>query len=101
MSLKHYSPKTPVVLRNGTESLDPRQRFGYISFKADYEPLVPDPKHTITLSDTGVLSEVSKNLFSALHDMDARDLDFILVDSCHEEGLGIAIMDRLRRAIQN
>jgi L-threonylcarbamoyladenylate synthase len=37
------------------------------------------------------------NLFAALRRLDARGLDLLLAEPCPDEGLGSAIMDRLRR----
>jgi len=49
------------------------------------------------LSSTGDLREAARHLFSALRRLDALDLDQIYAEPCKEEGLGVAIMDRLRR----
>jgi L-threonylcarbamoyladenylate synthase len=54
------------------------------------------------LSETGDLREAAANLFAALRRLDALDLDRIIASPIPEKGLGIAIMDRLRRcAIRN
>ena len=49
------------------------------------------------LSPTGDMREAAQRLFAALRRLDSLDLDKIYVEPCKEEGLGIAIMDRLRR----
>lgn len=49
------------------------------------------------LSSTGDLREVARHLFGALRRLDSLGLDRIYAEPCKEEGLGIAIMDRLRR----
>jgi L-threonylcarbamoyladenylate synthase len=49
------------------------------------------------LSPTGDLKEVARRLFAALRRLDSLGLDRIYVEPCKEEGLGVAIMDRLRR----
>jgi L-threonylcarbamoyladenylate synthase len=43
------------------------------------------------------VSTAAANLFAALRRLDARGLDLLLAEPCPEEGLGSAIMDRLRR----
>ncbi|TKB62886.1 MAG: threonylcarbamoyl-AMP synthase [Nitrospira sp.] len=49
------------------------------------------------LSPTGDLREAARHLFAALRRLDSLGLDRIYAEPCREEGLGIAIMDRLRR----
>lgn len=51
------------------------------------------------LSGTGDLKEAAANLFRFLHDLEKENLDVILVEPVKEEGLGLAIMDRLKRAV--
>ena len=50
------------------------------------------------LSRTGDMREASANLFAYLHEMENEELDIILVEKFKEEGLGRAIMDRLKKA---
>ncbi|HWV45077.1 MAG TPA: L-threonylcarbamoyladenylate synthase [Nitrospira sp.] len=49
------------------------------------------------LSATGDLREAARHLFAALRRLDTLGLDRIYAEPCKEEGLGLAIMDRLRR----
>jgi L-threonylcarbamoyladenylate synthase len=49
------------------------------------------------LSPSGDLREAARNLFAALRRLDALGLARIYAEPCKEEGLGLAIMDRLRR----
>ena len=49
------------------------------------------------LSSTGDLREAARHLFAALRKLDSLGLDRIYAEPCREEGLGMAIMDRLRR----
>lgn len=49
------------------------------------------------LSSTGDLREAARHLFAALRRLDFLGLDRIYAEPCTEEGLGLAIMDRLRR----
>jgi L-threonylcarbamoyladenylate synthase len=50
------------------------------------------------LSQKGCLREAAANLFAALRRLDAKGLDYIAARPVPEQGLGHAIMDRLRRA---
>ncbi|MDP9292219.1 MAG: L-threonylcarbamoyladenylate synthase [Verrucomicrobiota bacterium] len=53
------------------------------------------------LSKTGDLREAAATLFSKLRSLDESGLDLIVADPVPEHGLGIAIMDRLRKAAAN
>ena len=52
----------------------------------------------LTLSASGDLAEAAANLFRHFHALDAMGADRIAVAPVPEEGLGVAINDRLRRA---
>ena len=49
------------------------------------------------LSPAGDLREAAANLFAALRRLDALGLDRLAAAPVPEKGLGVAIMDRLRR----
>jgi L-threonylcarbamoyladenylate synthase len=53
---------------------------------------------TINLSVRGDLTEAAARLFSALHELDRPEFKAIAAMPIPEEGLGLAINDRLRRA---
>ena len=50
------------------------------------------------LSDACDMKEAAANLFRFLHEFEKEKLDVILVEPVKEEGLGLAIMDRLKKA---
>jgi hypothetical protein len=52
------------------------------------------------LSESRDFREAAANLFRQLRELDQLDLDLIVAEPVPEEGLGAAIMDRLRRASQ-
>lgn len=58
----------------------------------------PDFKLVEYLSHTANLEEIAVNLFGALYRMEEADIDFIVAERVPEQALGIAIMDRLRKA---
>ncbi len=55
----------------------------------------------VILSSKGNLREAAANMFSALHRLDGNNLDIILVEPIPETGLGLAMMDRLKKAAAN
>jgi L-threonylcarbamoyladenylate synthase len=50
------------------------------------------------LSPTGDLREAAATLFAKMRRLDEAGLDLIIAEPVPERGLGIAIMDRLRKA---
>lgn len=96
---RHYATKTPVTIL-GTQGARPvvhaRERAGLIAMSA---PSHIDDRFCVVevLSSSGDLREVARNLFAALRRLDALGLDRLYAEPCDERGLGLAIMDRLRR----
>ncbi len=95
---RHYAPRTPIFLDGSDRSPGPggKERIGLLAFR---DPVDDSPfDHVEVLSRKGDLREAAANLFAAIRRLDALNLDLILAESVSEEGLGRAIMDRLRRA---
>lgn len=91
----HYSPHTPLKFWN-EKLLDPKKNIGALFFsqaKTDFKFSAMK-----ILSNKKDLREAAANLFSFLHELEKENLDLILVEPVEEKGLGIAIMDRLRKA---
>lgn len=53
-------------------------------------------KHIITYGSKNKLEEISKNIFSSLKKADSYLPDIIIIEGVKNEGIGIAIMDRLK-----
>ncbi len=95
---RHYRPLTPLFLLEpgppeGREVLD-RSRCGFLAFQKAWQGFA----HTEVLSPQGDLVEAAANFFSLLRKLDKMGLSAIVAEPVPEEGLGLAIMDRLRRA---
>ena len=93
----HYAPKIPIRFMNNLEKekFEP-SKTGLLLFtdkKVDY-PF----KIIKVLTHNSDLREAAANLFSYLHEMESTGIDIIFVEAVPEVGLGIAIMDRLRKA---
>ena len=93
----HYSPEKPLTVFESLKQ-DPGPRAGVIF-------LSPLPSHdslkarTIYLSASGDLVEAAAHLFTALHEMENDpEVDEIYIQKVEEKGIGIAIMDRVRKA---
>ena len=97
-SLKHYAPKTPLILLEKIEMEIEHngKRVGYIVLKKTFS--VEESNELIALSENGNLREAAANLYDALHKLDNLNLDLLYVEKMPELGLGKAINDRLNRA---
>ena len=71
-----------------------RMRAGFVGFA---EPS-PGYAEIRVLSESGDLREAAARLFETLHELDGLNLERIDAGPVPEHGLGIAILDRLRRA---
>lgn len=90
----HYSPEKQVILADKISRFEARS--GYLFFK---KPDFTYPENrTRILSETGDIREAAANLFSHLHWLDMLDIDKIYAERVEGAGLGIAIMDRLKKA---
>lgn len=96
---QHYSPHVPITLLDPGQAIPrptSKERIGLLAFHT--------PKHTDgyvaveTLSANGNLLEAAANLFAALRRFDSLGLNRLVIEPVPEQGIGRAIMDRLRRA---
>ena len=95
---RHYATHTPMqVLDDDDEraELRPGERVGLLALVAPHHP--ERYAAVEVLSQTGDLREAAANMFAALHRLDSLHLDRLEAHPVPEQGLGIAIMDRLRR----
>lgn len=87
----HYAPRTPLVI--GLPA-DFRERRGLLAWGAPMEGF----ERTEILSATQDLREAAANLYGAMRRLDEAGLDLIVAEPVPETGLGVAIMERLRKA---
>ncbi len=100
----HYAPRTPLILLENPQDFHPEdgKRYGLLSYTGD------DDGPYVTLHDweciealspgSGKLAEAAIRLFFVMRTLDEAGLDAIIAEPVSETGLGVAIMDRLRRA---
>ena len=96
---RHYATRTPLTILASIGArpiLSDDERAGLLIHSQAGDT---DDRFTAVevLSPTGDLREAARCLFAALRRLDSAGLDRIYVEPCKEEGLGVAIMDRLRR----
>jgi len=95
----HYAPRTPLQLvRPGVHRRysGPQPRVGSLAFQAP--STFTEFACEEILSPTGDLREAAATLFAKLRRLDEAGLSMIFAEPVPERGLGIAIMDRLRKA---
>jgi L-threonylcarbamoyladenylate synthase len=102
---RHYSPRVRVWLLEDpqprtleaavADALQRGERVGCLLHRLEATHLPPFVQ-VIRLSAS--LADYAQGLFSALRELDGLGLDVIIVEGVQERGLGMAVMDRLRRA---
>lgn len=120
MKYRHYAPRAPLYLVEGAEHEQGRQlvalceslagkgrRVGVILF-AESRGLFPSPSPSSAfLSPLPVVEVLSsrkdphgaaERLFGVLRRLEAQGVDVIVVEGFEEEGIGRAVMNRLRKA---
>jgi len=96
MLKSHYSPNKPMyLLESDLPSTIDRSKAGLLSFSGEE---TSGYKVVEILSQDKNLRTCAVNLFAAIHRLEEANIDYILAETVPEKGIGIAIMDRLRKA---
>ncbi len=100
MMKSHYSPKKKLLLADNSNILNiDKSKAGLISFTGNLESTF---SKVIRVSEKQDLKDYAVNMFEAMHNFEDDDsIDIIIAEPVAEEGIGIAIMDRLRKAEYN
>lgn len=92
---RHYAPRTPLRLIDPADVPREQRRYaGALAFRSTFEGYAA----VRTLSPRGDLRVAAACFFETLHELDELGLERIDAQPISEDGLGLAIMDRLRRA---
>ncbi len=100
----HYAPLTPLILLENPDNFNPEpgKKYGLLAYRGeDDSPYVNLHEWEIIESlspGNGKLAEAAIRLFHVMRVLDEAGLDAIIAEPVSETGLGVAIMDRLRRA---
>lgn len=100
----HYAPITPFRLLEKATDFTPQvgKRYGLLSYTGEESGEFMRAhawESVVSLSPgNGKLAEAAVRLFYAMREIDEMGLDEIVAEPLSEVGLGVAIMDRLRRA---
>lgn len=103
MKYLHYSPKKPLVLADSVECIkalnEELTKRGLISETICTSDQVQGLAGPTRLLGSGEdIYEVAKNLYSAIRDFDQGSSDIGIISAFPEEGIGFAIMNRIRKA---
>jgi L-threonylcarbamoyladenylate synthase len=109
MKYRHYAPKAPVKIIRGDikktiakineivlNSIEHEKKVGIIATdetKECYKNGI-----VVSLGSRNNLEEIGQNLFKVLRSFDAIEVDLILCEAFEEQGVGIAIMNRLKKS---
>jgi L-threonylcarbamoyladenylate synthase len=96
MLKSHYSPNKPLYFLNDSivSSLDP-SKGGLMLFSS---VVSGSYRQIICMSENQDLKEYAVNLFDAIHSFEESDVEYMVAEPVAEQGIGLAIMDRLRKA---
>ncbi len=109
MKYRHYAPNAKVKIIKGNRKktvekinemvhnyIDEGKKVGILSSKenSSYYKL----GDVLVVGSKENLSEVAQNLFEALRSLDDKKVDIILAEAYEEEGVGLAIMNRLQKS---
>ncbi|RDW22275.1 threonylcarbamoyl-AMP synthase [Oceanobacillus arenosus] len=103
MKYRHYSPEVPLWLIKGTpleiqKVIDKEKASGVrlaILASAETASLL-HAEEIFTLGNN--IDEIASNLYEALRKYKASDIDLIICEAFSEEGIGQAVMNRLKKA---
>ena len=104
MKYKHYSPNAEVVVVEGKKE-KVREKLKELIKELRAEGLKIGVMATGDFYEAdeyfdlgGSEEEIARNMFKALRELDKRGVNMILAEGIEEKGLGLAIMNRLRKA---
>ncbi len=88
MKYRHYSPRAKIFLFEGSAK----------DKLSEFESELKDKGFNVEVLQLTNSVSCSHNLFDSLRRCDDRGVDYILIRSISEEGIGLAIMNRVRKA---
>ena len=93
----HYSPITKFEINNSDETYDyEKENTLFLRFQNHHEDY--PTKNQLILSESGNINEAACHLFDFMRILDERKEKLIVAQALPENGLGMAINDRLSRA---
>ncbi len=108
LKYRHYAPQTPLILVSGTEMVAKiitliaqykaeGQRVGVLAGEENSSHY-KEADYVVIIGPRADLPQIAKNLFAGLRQLDAAGADVLVAEIFDEQGIGAAIMNRLRKA---
>lgn len=110
MKYTHYAPSAPMMLFEGSypriadlivqeahDAIVAGKKVGAI-VSAETAERLPKSVATVVYGSREQVGEFAANLYTALRSYDDNPVDIILAEGIAEDGLGLAVMNRLRKA---
>jgi L-threonylcarbamoyladenylate synthase len=95
----HYAPKKRLQIMDSDMNWIPNTfKVGLLAFTTSFQEKHQEYTVFEVLSPLADLKEAAANFYGAIRRLDESSVDLIVAQPVPEEGLGVAIMDRLRRA---
>lgn len=88
MKYAHYAPDAKIILFEQSA----HQKI------STYATRFKQEKKKVKILRTGTIKNISKNVFSIFRQCDKDGIDYILISSVPEKGIGVALMNRIRKA---
>lgn len=108
MKYRHYAPKSKCVLVYSEDNDKlvneiKKQIVGYRNplVLVSNENLKYFDCHKLSIGETGNLNSIAKNIFKSLRQVDRFNPDIVFIEGAPQEGIGLAIMNRLIRACEH
>ncbi|MGB9806666.1 MAG: L-threonylcarbamoyladenylate synthase [Thermoproteota archaeon] len=109
MKYRHYAPKARMILVTGKSLEEIVRKVVAVLKRERAKSIVLATEETmkyyaqekidaISLGTRKNLYSVAKNLYSKLRECDEKEVELIICESFEERGIGLAIMNRLRKA---
>lgn len=101
MKYRHYAPSKPLYMlgsRRFSRRLFKMRNVGIICSNELCRRYGKAGKNVMLLGSEKNLYEVARNLFGSLRALDRLDVEFGVIETFKQEGIGLAIMNRIRKA---
>jgi len=95
----HYAPRKELsIIKSDIMEISNPEQSGLLSFRQPAEEVAVRFQIVKVLSPAGDLREAAANFYTHLRSLEESKVTGIYSEALPEEGIGVAIMDRLRRA---
>ncbi|MEM3374745.1 MAG: L-threonylcarbamoyladenylate synthase [Candidatus Woesearchaeota archaeon] len=89
MKYRHYSPNAKIILFENSKNQEKR-------IKEFFKKLKKENKKILIIKHKKEV--LSKNLYKIFRECDEKKIDYLLIKATDEKGIGLALMNRLRKA---